>query len=72
MFDSSPTFLNVPTAVILVNIVGIVPKFLIISSIVLRILVPPSTIDLMKSLFMTVFDNDSNEALKVLICQFIN
>ena len=72
MFDSSPTFLNAPTAAILVNIAGIVPKFLIISSIVLRILVPPSIIDLMKSLFMTVFDNDSNEALKVLICQFIN
>ena len=72
MFNSSPTFLNAPTAAILVNIVGIVPKLLIISSIVLRILVPPSTIDLIKSLSIMVCDNDSNEALKVLICQFIN
>ena len=37
-----------------------------------RNVVPLSISDLIKSLFMTVFDNDSNEALKVLICQFIN
>ena len=53
-------------------IVPNVPTVSTMDSNKLRILVPPSIIDLIKSLFMTVFDNDSNEALKVLICQFIN
>ena len=49
MFDSSPTFLNVPTAAILVNIAGIVPKLSLNSSTDLMIDVKKSIVPLAKS-----------------------
>ena len=53
-------------------IVPNVPTVSTMDSNKLRILVPPSIINLIRSLSIIVCDNDSNEALKVLICQFVN
>ena len=72
MFINPPTFFTAPTVAMLPKSVGSVPNLSIIFSRMFRNVVPLSISDLIKSLFMTVFDNDSNEALKVLICQFIN
>ena len=72
MFINPPTFLNAPTVAMLPKSVGSVPNLSIIFSRMFRNVVPLSISDLIKSLFMTVFDNDSNEVLKVLICQFVN
>ena len=72
MFINPPTFLNAPTVAMLPKSVGIVPNLLIILSSVFKVVVPKSTTNLIRSLSTIVCDNDSNEALKVLICQFIN
>ena len=72
MFINPPTFFTAPTVAMLPKSGGSVPNLSIIFSRMFRNVVPLSISDLIKSLFMTVFDNDSNEALKVLICQFIN
>ena len=49
-FDNSPTFLNAPTVAILPKSVGIVPNLLIILSSVLKVVVPKSTTNLIRSL----------------------
>lgn len=72
MFINPPTFLNAPTVAMLPKSVGIVPNLLIILSSVFKVVVPKSTTNLIRSLSITVCDNDSNEALKVLMCQFVN
>ena len=70
MFINPPTFLNADAVAMLPKSVGIVPNLLMILSSVFKVVVPKSTTNLIKSLSMIVCDNDSNEALKVLMCQF--
>ena len=72
LFCSSPTFFADNTATTPPNTVGRVPTLSIILSRIFKMFVPPSTTNLIKSLSTIVCDNDSNEALKVSICQFIN
>ena len=70
MFINPPTFFIAPTVAMLPKSVGIVPNLSITLSSVFKVVVPKSTTNLIKSLSMIVCDNDSNEALKVLMCQF--
>ena len=72
MFINPPTFLNALTVAMLPKSVGIVPNLLIILSSVFKVVVPKSTTNLIRLLSSIVWDNDSNEALKVLMCQFVN
>ena len=72
MFNSSPTFLSPANKAEPPISVEKTPKSFIILSIISTSFVPLST-NTIRKLFSNIdFDSDSNEALKVSMCQFVN